>query len=768
MTLAFLAACRRETGLRVICALFLVSAALQAAGPAGTITTLSLSHSSIMAGDVVALTAAVTAGGQPVNSGSVAFMDGNRSLGSAQVIISGVTTGSATLKTSSFAIGSNTITALYSGAPNAAQPTAPSASTSVTLTVTGMLSSLLSLSAFPASGHPGNYDLTGTLYGFGAAAPSGAVEFSTSPGTAILGTAPLLPAKFGFAPAQSYSLPNSSSLDSSEGSAVVVADFNLDGILDAAVGNSLHLGDPNHPGQLLLSSNMNNSIGGFAVLAGDFNSDGVPDLIVGSFESEFLVPGDPNHPGQFLPYTGGFDATIVAVADLNGDGILDLVALSHLAKGSADVVGRTIEVYLGDLSHPGQFLQPTVYNPVPVSNLMLSAPTGVAIGDFNGDGVLDLAVSNSATLSSCTSTSCIANPLDSSIGILLGDPSHPGQFLAVTTFPAPYPNSPVTADFNHDGILDLATADGTDGVVSVLLGDPSHHGQFLPAVNYRFQPQTSAAQSPSLVVADFNGDGLADLAVSGGTFYGAPASGVFLNDPAAAGTFLPLHPVAGKLRFLTVGDMNGDTLPDLVGATDDSGVILSLGVLLNSQTASAQLPDVSPGTGGSNTFAAAYSGDAHYHSSTSPATVALHILTTTQLTASANQTTPKSFFHPMSFTALVKADTQVPAGAVSFYEGTEVLCTITLDASGQAICSPETANFIGAEADFGIGGHSVFAAYAGQTPYLPSTSSTLNVVITPDTPLEVRSRRLPIPSCLRPALSSASPLCNGTRRLPRA
>jgi hypothetical protein len=723
VTIRHLPSGRRRTGLRAVFALFLASAALHAASPAATVTSLSLSQTSIVAGDVVALTATVSAGGQPVTSGSVVFMDGNRTLGSAQVIISGLTAGSVILKTSSFAIGSNSLTALYSGAPNAVQPTSASASTPIILTVTGTLSSLVSLSAFPASGHQGIYDLTATVYGFGPPAPSGTVEFSTSPGNAMLGTAPLLPSKFGFAPVQSYNPPNPS-----VGSAVVVADFNLDGILDVAVGNSLYLGDPNHPGQLLLSSNMNNSIGGFAVLAGDFNSDGVLDLIVccGSFDSEFLVPGDPSHPGQFLPYTLQFDASIVAVADLNGDGILDLVALSHVAADSIDVVGSTIEVFLGDPSHPGQFLQPAKYDPVPASNLMLSAPTGLAIGDFNGDGILDLAVSNSATPSSCTSTACIPNPLDSSIGILLGDPAHPGQFLAVTTFPAPYPNSPVTADFNHDGILDLATADGTDGVVSVLLGDPSHRGQFLTAVKYQFQPLTNAAQSPSLVVADFNGDGLTDLAVSGGTDYGAPASGVLLNNPAAAGTFLPLQPVAGKLRFLTIGDMNGDTLPDLVGAIQDSGILISLGVLLNSQTATAQSLDVSPGTASNNTFTASYSGDAHYHSGNSPATEAYHILTTTQLTASANQTTPKSFFNQISFTAVVKAGTQVPAGDVSFYEGTKVLCTATLDTLGQATCFPSI--------DFGIGGHSVFAAYAGQAPFLPSTSSTLNVVITPDTP----------------------------------
>jgi hypothetical protein len=73
----------------------------------------------------------------------------------------------------------------------------------------------------------------------------------------------------------------------------------------------------------------------------------------------------------------------------------------------------------------------------------------------------------------------------------------------------------------------------------------------------------------------------------------------------------------------------------------------------------------------------------------------------------------------VTFTASIQASLPTPSGSVTFYDGSTVLCTVSLDAGGQATCN----------ATLGVGGHSVVAAYLGQGLYLSSTSSTVNVVV---------------------------------------
>src|SRR5207248_3078866 len=119
----------------------------------------------------------------------------------------------------------------------------------------------------------------------------------------------------------------------------------------------------------------------------------------------------------------------------------------------------------------------------------------VAVGDFDGDGKLDLAV---------------ANFNSANVSVLLGKGD--GTFQAPNNFVVgTEPISVAVGDFNGDGILDLATANGIDfgggsNNVSVLLGKGD--GSFQPAMNL------AAGSNPhSVAVGDFNGDGKLDLAV---------------------------------------------------------------------------------------------------------------------------------------------------------------------------------------------------------------------------------------------------------------
>jgi type II secretory pathway component GspD/PulD (secretin) len=120
-----------------------------------------------------------------------------------------------------------------------------------------------------------------------------------------------------------------------------------------------------------------------------------------------------------------------------------------------------------------------------------AGPTAVVVGDFNSDGKLDLAVSNFT---------------DNTISILLGNGD--GTFSAGTTVAGvTAPIAMVTGDFRGSGKLDLAVLDQTDGMVSVLLGNGD--GTFAR------KPDTFVGKGPSaLVPGDFNGDGKTDLAVT--------------------------------------------------------------------------------------------------------------------------------------------------------------------------------------------------------------------------------------------------------------
>ena len=119
-----------------------------------------------------------------------------------------------------------------------------------------------------------------------------------------------------------------------------------------------------------------------------------------------------------------------------------------------------------------------------------TTPYSVAVGDFNGDGKLDLAVANEGS---------------DNVSILLGNGD--GTFQAAVDYGAGTdPDSVAVGDFNGDGKLDLVVANDDSNNVSILLGNGD--GTFQAAVNYGVSAPSSVA------VGDFNGDGKLDLAVA--------------------------------------------------------------------------------------------------------------------------------------------------------------------------------------------------------------------------------------------------------------
>jgi len=284
-------------------------------------------------------------------------------------------------------------------------------------------------------------------------------------------------------------------------SGLVAGDFNNDGVLDLVVDNQyLMLGDPAHPGQFLGGNDailVNVSMPGnvFFYAAADLNHDGVLDLIGSTNSGPDILYGDPAHPGQFINETalqGGFGK--VQVADLNGDGFPDLVLQANSPAG--------IEVFLADSAHPGQFLAPVAY---PLTNNAYM--TAIVIGDFNQDGhpdVITLAEGNNLAgdmnvfLNNPSSPGHFLTPVDYTvnssnalavgdfngdgfldlamvditfrgISVLPGDPAGNGEFLPAQSYPSLTPptsdpndyydfSSLIVADLNADGLSDLVPA----------------------------------------------------------------------------------------------------------------------------------------------------------------------------------------------------------------------------------------------------------------------------------------------------------------------
>ena len=346
----------------------------------------------------------------------------------------------------------------------------------------------------------------------------------------------------------SLSLAGTDHLNGSRSQAVAAADLNGDGKLDLVVGNldsatvSIFLG----VGDGTFTPRVDFATGQFpnSVAIGDFNGDGKPDLALanGSGTVSILLG---NGDGTFQPhveYTAGPGAFSLAVGDFNADGRLDLA----VANNNGNLSG-TVSILLGN--GDGTF-QPHVDYQVGMG------PYSVAVGDFNGDGKLDLVVAN--------------YPSVFTVSVLLGNGD--GTFRPQVTYPVGrQPISVAVADLNGDGKLDLAVADFTDGLVSVLLGNGD--GTFQPSVEY------PTGKVPStIIVGDFNGDGKLDLATSNFAPGGFTVPPGFINILLGNGdgTFqAPAAFVAGpNPATVAVGDFNNDGAPDFVtGSVPNTGAV---------------------------------------------------------------------------------------------------------------------------------------------------------------------------------------------------
>jgi Ca2+-binding RTX toxin-like protein len=167
-------------------------------------------------------------------------------------------------------------------------------------------------------------------------------------------------------------------------------------------------------------------------------------------------------------------------------------------------------------------------------------PHSVSLGDFNGDGKVDLAVTNLSI---------------NTVSVLLRNATNTGFDPKVDFATGLEPRSVSIGDFNGDGKADLAVANLTSGTVSVLLRNAANTG-FDPKVDF-----TTGSYPISVSVGDFNGDGKADLAVAN---LSSDTVSVLLRNAANTGFDPKVDLVTSRPFSVSAGDFNGDGKTDLV------------------------------------------------------------------------------------------------------------------------------------------------------------------------------------------------------------
>ena len=250
---------------------------------------------------------------------------------------------------------------------------------------------------------------------------------------------------------------------------------------------------------------------------------------------------------EIKPVNSSGVATLTTI--LLGDGARSLTAryeggsVSMWAPSVSAAVSQTVNAQQAD-----GFLQASG-SPIAVG----TGPATVAIGDFNGDGIADLAIANSN---------------DNTVQVLMGNIA--GGFTARS--PIGVGSDPVSiavGDFNGDGKPDLAVANYNDKTLTILLGDG------LGGFAVTGSPIGVGDNPDALGVADFNGDGVADIAVlnrANGTVI------VLLGNGSAGFPQSRLSPLAGFPVAIAAGDFNGDGNVDVAIADEaDSHVVIMLG-----------------------------------------------------------------------------------------------------------------------------------------------------------------------------------------------
>ena len=474
---------------------------------------------------------------------------------------------------------------------------------------------------------------------------------------------------------------------------------------------------------------------GVGLASGDFNGDGVPDFVIGNSDcatcnhtpiTVFISNADGSlQPGvNYSPARRNYFLQFVAVADFTGDGKLDIAA--------SDNFNGVVQIFPGN--GDGTFGTPVTYATDTTAG---AHPVGILTADFNGDGKPDLSFVNNFGPANA--------PTSADVGVLINNGA--GGFNTVVNAALSTVATELTAaDVNGDKKLDLVvplygvcsagTCSAPGTAVAILLGNGD--GTLQAESDFSLVNGTTTYYNPyDAAVADLNGDGKADLAVTiqnvkgvnqgiavalgngDGTFQtptllaSSPQNPLFVPPPlpgyvkvvdlnrdghldlvytnAVAGTvgvmyglgdgtfYTPLDFAADRWAWdFALADVNGDGVLDVVASGFEQS-FSGVGVLLNSSGSSTALQSSSPhsGAGQSVTFTATVTG------------------------------------------SKVRGVTTAPTGAVTFFDGTTKLGAAPLS-SGVAAFSTST---------LAVGSHNITAQYSGDTNYVPTSSAVLVQVV---------------------------------------
>jgi|HubBroStandDraft_1064217.scaffolds.fasta_scaffold16673_2 hypothetical protein len=346
-------------------------------------------------------------------------------------------------------------------------------------------------------------------------------------------------------------------------------DLTVNGAVGAAQAMVVMLG--NGDGTFAAPVGYGTATGPYAPVIADFNGDGNPDVAVSDESANVVYIFLGNGDGTFqnsINYAVGVTPEGMAVADFNGDGNVGVATANSISNDASILLGNGNGTFQAARSFPGGST-----GPEPL----------IVLGDFNGDGKLDLASGGALALGNGDGT------FQSFIGFGAGgDAGVTGGIVA--------------GDFNNDGNLDLAVTtlenSGLDNnVVAVLLGNG----------NGTFQPEIEASSlilvPLYLAAGDFTGDGDLDLVINNSSIIT-----VAMGD--GTGNFSSRQVGGGLGSYASVpvtGDFNGDGKQDFVisGGTQ-------LSVNLSNGDGTFQTSILSPTFSNATALAAAdFNGDGH-------------------------------------------------------------------------------------------------------------------------------------------------------------